>query len=54
MIVKRCEICGKEDEVVKVEIKLFDLIYKSNPESPLSRVGIGDSKPVFRQEALAL
>jgi hypothetical protein len=29
-------------------------IYKSNPESLLVKVGIGDSKPVLRQEALAL
>jgi len=36
-----------------VKFRLFDLIYKSNPES-LLRVGIGDSKPVVRQEALAL
>jgi len=33
----------------KAGIRLFDLIYKSNPES--LRVGIGDSRPVFRQEA---
>ncbi len=36
-----------------VRFKLFDLIYRSNPES-LLRVGIGDSMPVIRQEALAL
>ncbi len=35
-----------------VRFKLFDLIYRSNPES-LLRVGIGDSKPVLGQEALA-
>jgi len=34
-----------------IRFKLFDLIYKSNPESLL---GIGDSMPVFRREALAL
>jgi hypothetical protein len=30
------------------------VIYKSNPESLLSKAGIGDSKLVVRQEALAL
>jgi len=34
-----------------VKFKLFDLIYKSNPES--LKVGIGDSMPVVTQEALA-
>jgi len=37
-----------------VRFKLYDLIYKSNPESLLCWAGIGDSMPVFRQEALAL
>jgi len=36
-----------------VRFKLFDLIYKSNPESLLARVGIGNSMPVLAQEALA-
>jgi putative transposase len=37
-----------------IKFKLFDLIYKSNPESLFIRTGIGASKPVVRQEALAL
>jgi hypothetical protein len=37
-----------------VKFKLFDWIYKSNPESLLIKAGIGDSKPVIMQEALAL
>jgi IS605 OrfB family transposase len=36
-----------------VRFKLFDLIYRSNPESLLIGVGIGASKPVMMQEALA-
>jgi len=31
---------------------MFDLIYKSNPES-LLKVGIGDSEPAIKREALA-
>jgi hypothetical protein len=37
-----------------IMVKLFDLIYKSNPESLFNKAGVGDSKPVVRQEALAL
>jgi len=37
-----------------VKFKLWDWIYKSNPESLLIRAGIGDSKPAVMQEALAL
>ncbi|MCI4409115.1 MAG: transposase, partial [Thermofilum sp.] len=37
-----------------IRFKLLDLIYKSNPESLLIGVGIGDSMPVITQEALAL
>jgi hypothetical protein len=36
-----------------VKFKLFDLIYKSNPESLFIRTGIGASKPTVMQEALA-
>jgi IS605 OrfB family transposase len=37
-----------------VKFKLFDLIYKSNSKSLFIRAGIGDSKSVLGQEALAL
>jgi IS605 OrfB family transposase len=37
-----------------IKFKLFDLIYRSNPESLLIRVEIGASKPAVWQEALAL
>jgi len=37
-----------------IRFKLFDLICKSNPKSLLIGAEIGASKPVFRQEALAL
>jgi IS605 OrfB family transposase len=37
-----------------IKFKLFDLIYRSNPESLLIRVEIGASKPALWQEALAL
>jgi IS605 OrfB family transposase len=37
-----------------IRFKLWDLIYKSNPKSLYIRTGIGDSKPVIWQEALAL
>jgi IS605 OrfB family transposase len=37
-----------------VKLKLFDLIYKSNPESLFIRAGIGDSRPAVWQAALAL
>jgi len=37
-----------------IRFKLFDLIYKCNPESLSIETGIGASKPAFRQEALAL
>jgi len=33
--------------------KMLEWIYKSNPESLLVKVGIGDSKPAVMQEALA-
>jgi len=36
-----------------VKFKLFDLIYKCNPESLFVRTEIGASKPAARQEALA-
>jgi IS605 OrfB family transposase len=36
-----------------IKFKLFDLIYKSNPESLFIGIEIGASKPVIRQEALA-
>ena len=36
-----------------IKFRLWDWIYKSNPES-LFRIGIGDSKPAVMQEALAL
>jgi len=38
----------------KLHRLLFDLIYKSNPESLSCWAGIGDSKPAVRREALAL
>jgi len=37
-----------------VKFRLWDLIYRSNPESLLIKAGIGVSKPAVRQEALAL
>jgi IS605 OrfB family transposase len=37
-----------------VKFKLWDLIYKCNPESLLIKAGIWASMPAFRQEALAL
>jgi IS605 OrfB family transposase len=37
-----------------VKFKLFDLIYRSNPESLLIKAEIGASKPAVWQEALAL
>jgi IS605 OrfB family transposase len=37
-----------------IRFKLWDLIYKSNPESLFIRTGIGVSKPAVMQEALAL
>jgi len=37
-----------------VRFKMFDLIYKCNPESLLIDTGIGASKPAVWQEALAL
>jgi IS605 OrfB family transposase len=37
-----------------IKFKLFDLIYKSNPESLFIEAGIGASKPAVWQEALAL
>jgi len=36
-----------------VKFKLYNLIYKSNPESLFIKTGIGASKPAVRQEALA-
>jgi IS605 OrfB family transposase len=36
-----------------VKFKLYDLIYRSNPESLFIGTGIGDSKPAVMQEALA-
>jgi putative transposase len=36
-----------------VKFRMFDWIYKCNPESLLIKVGIGDSKPAIWQEALA-
>jgi len=38
----------------KLHRLLFDLIYKSNPESLPCWAGIGGSKPAVRQEALSL
>jgi IS605 OrfB family transposase len=37
-----------------VKFRLWDWIYRSNPESLFVGIGIGASKPVVRQEALAL
>jgi len=37
-----------------IKFKLWELIYRSNPESLLIRAGIGASKPAQWQEALAL
>ena len=37
-----------------IKFRLWDWIHKSNPESLFIGTGIGDSKPVIRQEALAL
>lgn len=45
MVVKLCN---------SIRFKLFDLIYKCNPKSLFIRAGIGASKPVIWQEALAL
>ena len=40
------------DEVVKVGIKIFDLIYEGSPESLF--IGVRNSKSAVRQETLSI